>query len=165
MIILRDITKTYNPTKQNEFDALCRVSCEIKDGELVAIIGKSGAGKSTVLHILACIDNYQHGEYWIDDTLVSNLSEKDYARIRNEELGILATGYIDQVNTGKILVKLAKHYYWDLGYKQTRTVKALDAYMIAHYPNYNEHTMQKLDRHGINEWERLFNRCYKAAIL
>lgn len=89
MIILRDITKTYNPTKQNEFDALCRVSCEIKDGELVAIIGKSGAGKSTVLHILACIDNYQHGEYWIDDTLVSNLSEKDYARIRNEELGIV----------------------------------------------------------------------------
>lgn len=73
---------------------------------------------------------------------------------------ILATGYIDQVNTGKILVKLAKHYYWDLGYKQTRTVKALDVYMIAHYPNYNEYSMQRLDKHGFNDWERLFKRCY-----
>lgn len=36
--------------------------------------------------------------------------------------------------------------------------------MIAHYPNYNEHTMQRLDKHGFNDWERLFKRCYKAAI-
>lgn len=59
---------------------------------------------------------------------------KEITEIINERKfidDILATGYIDQVNTGKILVKLAKHYYWDLGYKQTRTVKALDAYKEA----------------------------------
>jgi len=65
------------------------VSCEISDGEMVAIIGKSGAGKSTLLHILACIDSYQSGEYTIDGTLVKNLSEGQYAQIRNEKIGIV----------------------------------------------------------------------------
>ncbi|WP_278870963.1 ABC transporter ATP-binding protein, partial [Ruminococcus bicirculans (ex Wegman et al. 2014)] len=49
----------------------------------------SGAGKSTLLHILACIDNYQEGEYTIDDTLVKNLSERQYAKIRNEKIGMV----------------------------------------------------------------------------
>ena len=69
--------------------ALHGVSCEISDGEMVAIIGKSGAGKSTLLHILACIDSYQSGEYTIDGTLVKNLSEGQYAQIRNEKIGIV----------------------------------------------------------------------------
>ena len=89
MIKLDNITKIYNPKKSNEFEALHGVSCEINDGEMVAIIGKSGAGKSTLLHILACIDNYQNGEYTIDDTLVKKLSEKEYAKIRNEKIGMV----------------------------------------------------------------------------
>ena len=89
MITLTNIKKIYNPKKANEFEALHGVSCEIKDGELVAIIGKSGAGKSTLLHILACIDSYQDGEYKIDDTLVKGLTERKYARIRNEKIGMV----------------------------------------------------------------------------
>ena len=89
MITLTNIKKVYNPKKANEFEALHGVSAEIKDGELVAIIGKSGAGKSTLLHILACIDSYQDGEYRIDDTLVKGLSERKYARIRNEKIGMV----------------------------------------------------------------------------
>ena len=89
MIKLNNIVKIYNPKKANEFEALHGVSCEIADGEMIAIIGKSGAGKSTLLHILACIDNYQSGEYIIDDTLVKDLSERKYARIRNEKIGMV----------------------------------------------------------------------------
>lgn len=89
MIKLNNIVKIYNPKKANEFAALHGVSCEIADGEMIAIIGKSGAGKSTLLHILACIDNYQSGEYIIDDTLVKDLSERKYARIRNEKIGMV----------------------------------------------------------------------------
>lgn len=89
MIKISNITKKYNPKKSNEFEALHGVSCEINDGEPVAVIGKSGAGKSTLLHILACIDNYQEGEYTIDGTLVKNLSEKQYAKIRNEKIGMV----------------------------------------------------------------------------
>ena len=89
MIRLDNIVKIYNPKKSNEFEALHGVSAEIKDGEMVAVIGKSGAGKSTLLHILACIDSYQEGEYTIDGTLVKNLSERQYAKIRNEKIGMV----------------------------------------------------------------------------
>lgn len=89
MIKLDNIVKVYNPKKSNEFKALHGVSAEIQDGEMVAIIGKSGAGKSTLLHILACIDSYQGGEYVIDGTVVKKLSEKKYAKIRNEKIGMV----------------------------------------------------------------------------
>ncbi|MBQ9314735.1 MAG: ABC transporter ATP-binding protein [Clostridia bacterium] len=89
MVQIKNVTKIYNHNKSNAFEALHKVSATIKDGELVAIIGTSGAGKSTLLHILACIDSYQEGEYQIDGTLVKNLTERQYARIRNEKIGMV----------------------------------------------------------------------------
>ncbi|MBQ1903562.1 MAG: ABC transporter ATP-binding protein [Ruminococcus sp.] len=89
MITIKDLTKIYNKGKSNEFEALHGISLEIKDGELAAIMGRSGAGKSTLLHILACIDDYQSGEYRLDGTLVKNLSDRQYAKIRNEKIGMV----------------------------------------------------------------------------
>lgn len=89
MIKLNNIHKIYNEHKANEYEALKGVSLEISNGEMTAIIGKSGAGKSTLLHILACIDSYEDGEFYFDDLLIKNLSEKKYARIRNEKIGIV----------------------------------------------------------------------------
>lgn len=89
MIEISNVTKIYNSKKSNEFAALKNVSLKVEDGEMTAVIGKSGAGKSTLLHIIACIDDYQSGEYKIDETLVKKLSEKKYAQIRNEKIGIV----------------------------------------------------------------------------
>lgn len=89
MIKLNNITKIYNKGKSNSFTALTNVSLEISDGEMTAIIGKSGAGKSTLLHILSCIDSYEDGEYYLDNELVKELSEKQYAKIRNEKIGLV----------------------------------------------------------------------------
>ena len=89
MVKIKNVTKIYNHKRSNEFEALHSVSAEIQDGELVAIIGRSGAGKSTLLHILACIDSYQEGEYSIDGTLIKDLSERQYAKIRNEKIGMV----------------------------------------------------------------------------
>lgn len=89
MFCLKDIVKTYNKGKSNEYEALHGISMEVKDAELTAIIGTSGAGKSTLLHILACIDGYDSGEYTIDGEDVGRISEKQMARVRNEKIGMV----------------------------------------------------------------------------
>ena len=93
MVRFEKVKKIYNIRKTNEFEALHDISMKIEDGELVAITGKSGAGKSTILHILACIDSYEGGSYYIDDILVKNLSEKKLAEMRNERIGIVMQDY------------------------------------------------------------------------
>lgn len=89
MFCLKNIVKTYNKGKSNEYEALHGISMEVNDAELTAIIGTSGAGKSTLLHILACIDGYDSGEYTIDGEDVGRISEKQMARVRNEKIGMV----------------------------------------------------------------------------
>lgn len=89
MFCLKNIVKTYNKGKSNEYEALHGISMEVKDAELTAIIGTSGAGKSTLLHILACIDGYDSGEYTIDGEDVGRISEKQMARVHNEKIGMV----------------------------------------------------------------------------
>ena len=79
MICLKNIVKTYNKGKSNEYEALHGISMEVKDGEMTAVIGPSGAGKSTLLHILACIDGCDSGEYTIDGGEIGKISEKQMA--------------------------------------------------------------------------------------
>ena len=54
LIKVKDLCKIYNPG-ENEVRALDHVSLEIKKGELVAIIGQSGSGKSTFMNMLGCL--------------------------------------------------------------------------------------------------------------
>lgn len=93
MIKLENVKKVYNEKGVNEFEALHNISMLIEDNEMVAVVGKSGAGKSTILHILACIDSYEGGNYYIDDILINDLSEKELAHIRNEKIGLVMQDY------------------------------------------------------------------------
>jgi putative ABC transport system ATP-binding protein len=65
------------------------VDFEVADGELVSIMGASGSGKSTLLNILGILDDYDSGEYWLDDTLIRNLSERRSATYRNRFIGFV----------------------------------------------------------------------------
>ncbi len=87
MITLKNVSKTYNYGKENAVEALKNISVNIEKGELVAIVGKSGAGKSTLLHIIACSETFETGEYLLNGTLVSNKSDFEKAKIRNEQIG------------------------------------------------------------------------------
>ena len=93
MIEIKNLVKTYNKGKTNEFCALKGIDLSIEEGEMVAIIGKSGAGKSTLLHILAAIDSYDKGSYLVDGVSVGDLKEKDRARFRNQKIGIVMQDY------------------------------------------------------------------------
>ncbi|MEX2597965.1 MAG: ABC transporter ATP-binding protein [Salibacteraceae bacterium] len=88
MIRLRNINKYYE-TGSHQLHVLKDVNLDIGAGELVSIMGSSGSGKSTLLNILGILDEYDSGEYTLDNTLIKNLSEKKAARYRNEFIGFI----------------------------------------------------------------------------
>lgn len=88
MLNLRNIQKSYTIGK-NRLRVLKGIDLHIKSGELVSIMGSSGSGKSTLLNILGILDNHDQGEYYLDGTLIQNLSETKAAVYRNKFLGFV----------------------------------------------------------------------------
>ncbi len=93
LIDIRDLYKIYNEGKESEVRALDGVTLQIDRGEFVAIVGQSGSGKSTMMNVLGCLDIPTYGEYYLNGTDVTELSDKQLARIRNREIGFIFQGY------------------------------------------------------------------------
>lgn len=70
-------------------DALGRVDLEVMPSEYLAIMGQSGSGKSTLMNIIGCLDRPTAGEYWLDHEPVSQMRDKQLARIRNRQIGFV----------------------------------------------------------------------------
>ncbi|MCL5010601.1 MAG: ABC transporter ATP-binding protein [Patescibacteria group bacterium] len=87
-IEINNLEKTYKDG-DTETRALCGVSFSIEPGEFVAIMGPSGSGKSTLLHILGCLDKLTKGSYVFNNRPIDNYSEKEIAKIRNQEMGFV----------------------------------------------------------------------------
>ena len=87
MIQLKDINKTYN--NGPPLHVLKGIDLDIRKGEFVSIMGASGSGKSTLLNILGILDNYDTGEYYLNGTLIKNLSENKAAEYRNRMIGFI----------------------------------------------------------------------------
>jgi putative ABC transport system ATP-binding protein len=69
--------------------ALRGVDVGIRRNEYVAIMGPSGSGKSTLMNLIGCLDTPSDGEYWLNGTLVSEMSDDELARVRNREIGFV----------------------------------------------------------------------------
>ena len=93
LIEIQDIYKIYNEGKESEVRALDGVSLTIDRGEFVAIVGQSGSGKSTMMNVLGCLDIPTYGTYLLDGTEVTDLTDRQLARIRNREIGFIFQGY------------------------------------------------------------------------
>jgi lipoprotein-releasing system ATP-binding protein len=63
------------------------LSLEVATGEMVAIVGESGAGKSSLLHLLAALDRPTAGEVWCGETNVTQLTAAAAGEYRNREIG------------------------------------------------------------------------------
>jgi len=92
LISVQNISKVYE-LGENSVRALDDVSLEIKPGEFVAITGASGSGKSTMMHILGCLDRPSSGNYLLNGKDVSNLSREELAAIRNKQIGFVFQGF------------------------------------------------------------------------
>jgi len=88
VINLKDLRKSYT-TGNQKLDVLKGLSCDVKEGEIVAIMGSSGSGKSTLLNILGLLDGFDSGEYMLAGESMAGLGEMTAAKYRSKFLGFV----------------------------------------------------------------------------
>ncbi|MBL7877109.1 MAG: ABC transporter ATP-binding protein [Cyclobacteriaceae bacterium] len=88
MIKTTHISKVYK-MGNTIVNALQDISISIDKGEYVAFMGPSGSGKSTLMNIVGCLDTPTSGEYWLNNQLVSDMTENELAMVRNKEIGFV----------------------------------------------------------------------------
>lgn len=88
VIAINNITKFYHVGTET-VKALQGVSLTINKGEYVAIMGPSGSGKSTLMNMIGALDTPTGGQYILNGTDVSRLSDDSLADIRNKEIGFV----------------------------------------------------------------------------
>lgn len=92
MIKLDNIVKEYI-TGKNKFRAVDRINLEILRGEFLAITGRSGSGKSTVLNLIGLLDTPSSGNIIYDGVNINNLCNKEQALFRNMKIGFVFQSY------------------------------------------------------------------------
>jgi putative ABC transport system ATP-binding protein len=88
VIVTRGIKREYDMGGEI-VRALRGVDLAIGRNEYVAIMGPSGSGKSTLMNLIGCLDTPNAGEYWLNGTQVSSMTDDQLARIRNKEIGFV----------------------------------------------------------------------------
>jgi putative ABC transport system ATP-binding protein len=85
---VRGVHKVYGEGER-EVRAVDGVDLVVEPGEYVAIMGASGSGKSTMMHILGCLDVPTEGRYLLDGMDVASLSERQLSVVRNRRIGFV----------------------------------------------------------------------------
>jgi len=85
---LRNVKRVYR-MGSIDLSALRGVSVKFEEGEMTAIVGASGSGKSTMMHILGCLDRPTSGEYLLDGENVAQLNDSSLSEIRNRKIGFI----------------------------------------------------------------------------
>ena len=134
MIEIRQLHKSYR-TEALSLHVLKGIDLKIASGEYVSIMGASGSGKSTLLNILGILDTYDSGEYYLNGTLIRNLSETQAALYRNEMIGFVFQSF-NLINFKNALENVALPLYYKKVSRKKRNIIAL------------EH----LDRMGLKDW-------------
>lgn len=88
LICLKDIYKTYQMGQQFH-TVLHGISLVIESGEMVALMGASGSGKSTIMNMIGLLDRPSQGTYYLNKQDVSKLSDNQMATIRNQTIGFV----------------------------------------------------------------------------
>jgi putative ABC transport system ATP-binding protein len=111
MITIKNLNKSYS-TDFNKLHVLKGIDLHIAEGEFVSIMGSSGSGKSTLLNILGILDEYDSGEYWLNNQLINkDLTESQAAFFRNRFIGFVFQSFnLLPFKTAKENVALPLYY-------------------------------------------------------
>lgn len=134
MIEIKDLHKSYQ-MGSNSLHVLKGINFNVKEGELVAIMGSSGSGKSTLLNILGMLDVADSGEYFLDGLPIKNLNETKAANYRNKFLGFIFQSF-NLINYKTALENVALPLYYQGVSRKER----------------QEKSMKYLDQVGLKEW-------------
>ena len=134
MIKIKNLHKSYQMGK-NSLHVLKGIDFEVKEGELVAIMGSSGAGKSTLLNIVGMLDNYDEGSYELGEVLIKKMDETKAAKYRNKFLGFVFQSF-NLINYKNALENVVLPLYYQGVSRKEREEKAL----------------KYLDDVGLKEW-------------
>ncbi len=88
MIKLEGIKKSYT-VGRSTLEVLKGITLHVEKGEFVSIIGPSGTGKSTLMHIMGLLDTPDSGSYTFMGRDVTNLPDRELSKIRNREIGFV----------------------------------------------------------------------------
>ena len=111
------------------------IDLTIGEGEFVSIMGSSGSGKSTLLNILGILDDYDAGEYWLNGTLIKDLSEAKAAFYRNKFLGFVFQSFNLLAFKNAVENVALPLYYQGVGRKERLAI-----------------ALEYLDRVGLKDW-------------
>ena len=120
---------------KQKLEVLKSIDLHIEAGELVSIMGSSGSGKSTLLNIIGILDEYDSGDYTLNNTLIKNLSERKAAYYRNRFLGFVFQSF-NLLSFKNALENVALPLYYQKVRRKKRNIKA----------------MEYLDMVGLKEW-------------
>ena len=134
MIKIKNLHKSYQMGK-NSLHVLKGIDFEVKEGELVAIMGSSGSGKSTLLNIVGMLDNYDEGSYELGKVLIKKMGETKAAKYRNKFLGFVFQSF-NLINYKNALENVVLPLYYQGVSRKEREEKAL----------------KYLDDVGLKEW-------------
>jgi putative ABC transport system ATP-binding protein len=134
MIKIVNLYKSYSTSLQ-PLQVLKGVNLTVDSGEMISIMGSSGSGKSTLLNILGVLDHYDEGDYYLENHLLKNLTEREAAIYRNKYIGFVFQSFnlIEYKNAMEnVALPL---YYQNVGEKER-----------------NKRALQYLDRLGLRDW-------------
>ncbi|NCA77337.1 MAG: ABC transporter ATP-binding protein [Alphaproteobacteria bacterium] len=141
IISVKNLVKIYR-MGDVEVNALRGVNLDIMPNDFVAIMGKSGSGKSTFMNILGCLDVPTRGSYFLDQVDVGSMSKDQLANLRNRKIGFVFQSFNLLSRTSALEnVELPLMYNKKISSKEMRerSLKALEAVGLAgrahHFPN------------------------------
>ena len=134
MISLKNINKTYT-TGKNSLHVLKGIDLQIKQGELVSIMGSSGSGKSTLLNIIGMLDNHDEGIFELNNETIDNPSEKRAAFLRNKFIGFVFQSF-NLISFKNAMENVALPLYYQKVPRKKR----------------NKLAMEYLEKMGLAEW-------------